>query len=167
MKKLIILLLILHCVIGLIGCSHKEPSVVINTYYAASDADVEQENTNLTEEQRKWSKMWELWVEGQVDSPYAELMTYQSEINNGGHGQYFTNVENTGDLQKEIMALETVLPSKLKGNLKRAYEAYVILENEGENEQAEKDLSQCDKVFYENEDEITRILEEYADKVKL
>lgn len=43
MKKLIILLLILHCVIGLIGCSHKEPSVVINTYYAASDADVEQE----------------------------------------------------------------------------------------------------------------------------
>ena len=73
----------------------------------------------LTEEQRKWNKMWGLWVEGQADSPFAELMTYQSEINNGGHDQYFTNVENTGDLQKEMMALETVLSSKLKDTLKK------------------------------------------------
>ena len=70
-------------------------------------------NTDLTEEQRKWNKMWDMWVEGQVDSPYAELMTYQSEINNGGHDQYFTNVENTGDLQKEIMVLRNVLSPKL------------------------------------------------------
>lgn len=124
-------------------------------------------NRGLTEEQRKWNKMWELWVEGQVDSPYAELMTYQSEINNGGHDQYFTNVENTGDLQKEIMALETVLSPKLKGNLKKAYEAYVILENGDEDEQAEEALSQCDDVFYENEEEINRMLEAYADKIKL
>ena len=85
-------------------------------------------NTDLTEEQRKWNKMWDMWVEGQVDSPYAELMTYQSEINNGGHDQYFTNVENTGDLQKEIMVLRNVLSPKLNENLKKAYEAYVILE---------------------------------------
>ncbi len=52
----------------------------------------------LTEEQLKWNKMWELWTEEKVASPYAELMTYQSEINNGGHDQYFSNVENTGDL---------------------------------------------------------------------
>ena len=71
----------------------------------------------LTEE--KWNKMWELWVEGQAESPYAELMTYQSEIKNGGHDQYFTNVENTGDLQKEMMALETVLSLRLKENLKK------------------------------------------------
>lgn len=124
-------------------------------------------NTDLTEEESKWNKIWELWVEGQVDSPYAELMTYQSEINNGGHDQYFTNVENTGDLQKEIMALEIVLSPKLKENLKKAYEAYVILRNENEDELEEEALSQCDDVFYENEDEINCILEEYADKVKL
>ena len=40
--------------------------------------------TELTEEQLKLNKMWELWVDEQVDSPYAELMNYQSEINNGG-----------------------------------------------------------------------------------
>ena len=63
----------------------------------------------LTEEQSKWNKMWELWTEKKVDSPYAELMTYQSEINNGGHDQYFTNVENTSDLNKEISDLEQIL----------------------------------------------------------
>lgn len=121
----------------------------------------------LTEAQRKWNKMWELWVEGQADSPFAELMTYQSEINNGGHDQYFTNVENTGNLQKEMMVLETVLPSMLKENLKNAYEAYLILEGKREDARAEETLEQCDDVFYENEAELNHILKEYADKVKL
>ena len=98
--------------------------------------------------------------------PYAELMTYQSEINNGGHDQYFTNVENTGDLQKEIMVLRNVLSPKLNENLKKAYNAYLILE-EKEDKQAEEILNKCDSVFYENEDEVNCILEEYADKVKL
>lgn len=111
--------------------------------------------------------MWDLWVEGQADSPFAELMTYQSEINNGGHDQYFTNVENTGDLQKEMMALETVLSPKLKDNLKKAYEAYLILEDNEGDEQAEEALEQCNDVFYENEEEINRTLKEYADNVKL
>ena len=71
-------------------------------------------NVELTEEQLKWNKMWELWTEEKVDSPYAELMTYQSEINNGGHDQYFTNVENTSDLSKEISALEQILSAELK-----------------------------------------------------
>lgn len=34
-------------------------------------------------------RLWELWEGERVDSPYAELMTYQSEINNGGHSQFF------------------------------------------------------------------------------
>ena len=32
----------------------------------------------LSKEDQKWNKMWSLWTEGQVKSPYAELMTYQS-----------------------------------------------------------------------------------------
>lgn len=61
---------------------------------------VKNKKTELTEEQLKWNKMWEMWANEQVDSPYAELMTYQSEIYNGGHSQYFTNVSNTNDLKK-------------------------------------------------------------------
>ena len=121
----------------------------------------------LTEEQLKWNKMCELWTEEKVDSPYAELMTYQSEINNGGHDQYFTNVENISDLNKEISALEQILSAELKNNLNKAYKAYLILEKKEEDEEAEETLEQCDDVFYENEEEINRLLEEYACKIEL
>ena len=121
----------------------------------------------LTEEQLKWNKMWELWTEEKVDSPYAELMTYQSEINNGGHDQYFTNVKNISDLNKEISALEQILSAELKNNLNKAYNAYLILEKKEEDEEAEETLEQCDDVFYENEEEINRLLEEYACKIEL
>lgn len=80
----------------------------------------------LTDEQKKWNRMWDLWVEGRADSPYAELMTYQGEINNGGHVQYFFNIENTDDLQRNMAVLETVLPAKLQENLRKAYNACII-----------------------------------------
>lgn len=120
----------------------------------------------LTEEQLKWNKMWNLWVEGNAESPYAELMTYQSEVNNGGHGQYFTNVENVGDLEKEMSALETVLSNKLVDNLHKAHKAYLILE-ENEDDEAEELLTQCDDVFYDNEEEINSKLKGYANSISI
>ena len=121
---------------------------------------------DLTEDQRKWNKMWELWAEEQADAPYAQLMTYQSEINNGGHDQYFTNVENIADLQNEISVLETILPVIHRDNLRKAYKAYLVLK-EKDDEEAEKILEQCDDAFYENETELNCILEEYAQKIEL
>ena len=118
----------------------------------------------LTEEQLKWNKMWELWTEEKAEVPYAQLMTYQSEINNGGHDQYFTNIENTTDLQKEISILETILPIKHLGNIQTAYKAYMALE---EDENAAEILEQCDDVFWENEEELNRILEGYAATIVL
>ncbi len=121
----------------------------------------------LTEEQLKWNKMWEIWSEGEAESPYAELMTYQSEINNGGHGQYFCNVENNDDLSKEISALETILSDKLVANLHNAYKAYLILEENEEDEKSEEVIKQCDDVFFANEEEINKELELYADTIQL
>ena len=121
----------------------------------------------LTEEQLKWNKMWELWAAEDVDSPYAELMTYQSEINNGGHGQYFCNVENNDDLSKEISALETILSDKLVANLHNAYKAYLILEENEEDEKAEEIIEQCDDMFFANEEEINKKLESYANTIQL
>ena len=46
-------------------------------------------------------------------------------------------------------------------------QAYLILENDDENEQAEETLEQCDDVFYENEEEINHKLEEHAKSIKL
>ena len=121
----------------------------------------------LTEEQLKWNKMWELWTEEKTKSPYTELMTYQSEINNGGHSQYFCNVDNVSDLKKEMSALEEILTPLLKENLQKAYEADLILEEKEDDEKAEEVLEQCDDVFYENEEQINRILQEYANTLEI
>ncbi len=50
---------------------------------------IQRNKIELSDDQKKEEKMWALWEEDLVESPYAELMTYQSEINNGGHSQYF------------------------------------------------------------------------------
>ena len=127
---------------------------------------LKKKKVKLTKEQCKWNKMWDLWSEEKVDSPYGQLMTYQSEINNGGHDQYFTNVENIADLQNEVSVLETILPVIHKDNLRKAYKAYLALK-EKEDEHSEEILEQCDDVFYENEAELNSILEEYAQKIEL
>ena len=121
----------------------------------------------LTEEQLKRNMMWELWTEEKVESPYAELMTYQSEINNGGHVQYFLNIDNHGNVEKEISALKTILSKKLTNNLEKAHNAYLILEEKEDDKKAEEILEQCDNMFYENEEEINQALEEYASKIEL
>lgn len=121
----------------------------------------------LTKEELQWNKMWDLWTEEKAESPYAELMTYQSEVNNGGHDQYFLNVENTGNLEKEMSVLEQILSAKLKENLRKAYQAYLVLEENEDDEDAEEILEQCDDTFWENEEEINQALEEYASKMQL
>ena len=122
---------------------------------------------DLTEEQLKWNKMWDLWTLGEADSPYAELMTYQSEVNNGAHVQYFCNVDNTGELKKEMSALSTVLSDKLVENLNRAYKAHLLLAENEDNEKAEEIAEQCDALFFENEEEINHMLEQYSAKIEL
>ena len=116
-------------------------------------------------EELKWNKMWDLWVEEKTTSPYTELMTYESEINNGGHMQFFVNVENTSDLPQTVSALYTVLSSTLKQNLEKAYNAYLEL---GEDDDTlDEILDECDNVFYKNESEIEKILKEYAKTIEL
>lgn len=123
--------------------------------------------SELSREQKKWNKMWDLWAENRADTPYAEVMTYQSEVNNGGHDQYFLNVEQTGDLQAEISILENVLSEELRSNLLTAYDAYQMLADKASDEEWEAILEGCDNVFFKNEEEINRILKEYAAKIEL
>ncbi len=111
--------------------------------------------------------MWDLWASGQVDSPYAELMTYQSEINNGGHDQYFVNVENVSDLRKEMATLTTILPETLQQNLQIAYRAYLESNEEGIDQSADEILEKCDEAFFENEEQINSLLKAYAERIVL
>lgn len=115
----------------------------------------------LSDEEKRLNQMWVLWAEGHADSSWRELMTYQGEINNGGHDQYFLNTGNTGDLQKKMAILETVLPEKLQSNLRKAYAAYRALSEKESDEKTQAILEQCDEVFDENEREIDCILKAY------
>jgi hypothetical protein len=66
----------------------------------------------LDEDELRWDKMWELWENEEAASPYAEIMTYEAEINNGGHSQYFYNLANSGNLA-EAEELLSLLPEPL------------------------------------------------------
>lgn len=121
----------------------------------------------LTAAELRWNHIWDLWTEGKATSPYAELMTYESEVNNGGHSQFFCNVSNTEDLQQVMNELRSVLSEELRQNLEKAYQADLRLEENEEDEEAEMILESCDDVFYEREKEILQILEQYAGAVDL
>ena len=121
----------------------------------------------LTIEAQKWNKMWDLWVEEEADSPYAELMTYQSEVNNGGHMQFFDNVSNTDDLSKNMEVLYSILEGTLRENIEKAYNAFLAYDENDENDTISEIMDECDDVFYANENEIERILKEYADTIEL
>lgn len=119
--------------------------------------------TKIPVSDEQWNRIWDTWAKGEAKAPYSQLMTYQSELYNGGHYQYFDNVSSEGTLQEDMKQLETILPPKFKKALKKAYKAYLILEeNDDDNEKAESVMEKCDDVFYDNEDEITQILERYA-----
>lgn len=121
----------------------------------------------LTEEEKKWNRMWDLWAEGEIESPCNELMTYQSEVNNGGHDQYFVNTSDNADIEKELSALYGILPEILKDNLQRAYDAYLKSEENEDDEEAIEILEKCDSTFWDNESEINKILEKYAENITL
>ena len=121
----------------------------------------------LFETDEKRNRMWDLWAEGEIESPYNELMTYQSEVNNGGHHQYFLNTENKGDVRKDIDALCTILSSVLTENIQTAFKSYVELEQDKNIETNEEILEQCDDVFYENEEMINGILERFCKEAEI
>lgn len=120
----------------------------------------------LPPEAIRWNKMWDMWADGQIESPYQDLMTYQSEVNNGGHSQFFFNVENTGDVNAVVNENLSILPEVHKQNLEEAYLAYRKY-NDSDDNKMDEILDNCDDVFYENEELINEILEKRAETIEL
>lgn len=124
--------------------------------------------TKIPVSDEQWNRIWDMWAKGEAKAPYSQLMKYQSELYNGGHYQYFDNVGSEGTLERDMKQLEAILPSKLRKNLKKAYKAYLVLEeNDDDNEKAESIIEKSDDLFYDNEDEINQILERYACEIEL
>ena len=114
----------------------------------------------LTTDQ-KLEKMWDLWAVDKLDLPCAKLMKYESEVNNGGHSQYFFNVANCGDLAAEVDAVLSMLPEPLRENLARGYAAFSEQDDISDDVNDEL-FEECDDVFYEHEQLIIDIIYEAA-----
>ena len=129
--------------------------------FKKKSVSVKESETTIPQESKKWNKMWELWEDERAESPYQELMTYQEEVNNGGHSQFFLNVDNTGDVDAVVSVLLPVLSGALSRNLEKAYTAYKKY-NESNEDKMDDILEKCDDVFYENESDINEILGKYS-----
>ena len=114
----------------------------------------------LTTDQ-KLDKMWDLWADDKLDLPCAKLMTYESEVNNGGHSQYFFNVANGGDLAVEVEAVLSMLPEPLRENLARGYAAFSEQDDISDDINDEL-FEKCDDMFYEHEQLIIDLIYEAA-----
>ena len=114
----------------------------------------------LTTDQRL-NKMWDLWAADKLNLPCAKLMKYESEVNNGGHSQYFFNVANCGDLVAEVESVLSMLPEPLRENLARGYAAFSEQDDISDDVNDEL-FEECDDVFYEHEQLIIDIIYEAA-----
>jgi hypothetical protein len=122
--------------------------------------DIFKKKTALTTDQ-KLDKMWDLWAVDKLDLPCAKLMKYESEVNNGGHSQYFYNVANCGDLAVEVEAVLFMLPEPLRENLARGYAAFSEQDDISDDVNDEL-FEECDDVFYKHEQLIIDIIYEAA-----
>ena len=125
-----------------------------------------QKNKELTEEERKWNLLWDNWAQGGAASPYAELMEYDSEVNNGGHFQYFLNGSLCGDVKEKVEHVLNNLPQPLYDNLKKAYDVFGALEDVYDLQNFERFI-QYDKILYENEELLVDVLKQYVDSLSL
>ena len=114
----------------------------------------------LTTDQ-KLDKMWDLWAINKLDLPCAKLMKYESEVNNGGHSQYFYNVANCTDLAVEVEAVLSMLPEPLRENLARGYAAFSEQDDISDDVNDEL-FEECDDVFYEHEQLIIDMIQAAA-----
>lgn len=121
---------------------------------------------SLSSEEQQWNKMWEKWENEVADAPYQQLMTYISEVNNGGHSQFFFNVDNTDDIEAVVKEVLRILPQALSHNLLTAFKAYKEYCDSNED-RMDKILDSCDDIFYENEETINELLNEYADTMEV
>lgn len=120
----------------------------------------------LTDEQLKMEYLWEQWRLEEVPEPYNTIMTYYKEIKKEGHTRFFLNIAFCGEVEKAVEKIGALLPEILRDNLKNAYSHYVVLVNE-ENEETEKKIAECDKIFDENEQLLLDMIQEYADTLEV
>lgn len=132
----------------------------------------------LSIEDQKWNKLWQLWSDVTLNNNYDNyiytLMTYSSEINNGGHLQFFLNERNNQvDFDIINQHLKTALSPLLYDNYFKAYNLFKSLNLKVEciedyvDVEMENHFQEFDKCFYDNEESINQTIKDYANTIEL
>lgn len=121
----------------------------------------------LTEEELKWNKMWDLWADDKLEEPISSLLTYDGAIQGEGHYCFFDNLDEEKEIKKVMKNLKKILSDEMYANLEAAYENYKKLEESDEDCCDEDGLPPYDVFYYEHEEEVQNILKEYASKIEL
>lgn len=125
--------------------------------------ETEEQNPELEE---KWYKMWQLWMNNRLESPYQEILTYENEVRNGSHLQYFNWIQEHEDFEKTVnVVLLNLKGTVLEPIFNKAYTAYQELDQN--EEVANQILLACDASFGDERDNIEKYLETIAAKIKL
>lgn len=126
----------------------------------------------LPKSAKQWNKIWELWSNFELDNPVKDLMTYISEINNGGHLQFFENLENNEeDITIVLNNIKSFLPNELIENLDNAYSTHKSLNTSIETiddyvaVEMENHFGKYDDILLNQEELINSIIQTEADKL--
>lgn len=112
--------------------------------------------TELTTEQIKLNKLWDMYASGELEQKNKDtyvLCDYESGVNGEGHSGFFFN--NEEDLPDYKSVLKNVLPTDMYTNFLKAYQSY--------NSDNEEEICEAaDDYFYQYEQKVIAILQEYA-----
>ena len=142
--------------------------IVANNYDKNKDMENEEDLYIAAE---KWNTLIDMWADGDLNGPINDLLTYDAEINNGGHLQFFENCNEDLDVMME--SLKGILSKKLYDNLNDAYRIYLSSDYNIENVNDYVDVAlegnydMHDDVYYDSYKEIRKIIQEYANKIEL
>ena len=122
------------------------------------------------QKEKRWQDMWERWENGELPSPYAEMLTYDRDVREGGHLQFFINAELRGANFFALMrALKQALPACHARNAAEAYRQYCALAIDIADDAAivqaldDAPLSAFDDFYDAHEEEMIDALEACAD----
>ena len=115
-------------------------------------------NTPLSDE-ALLDAFWQLWVKNELPSPYFELLTVISNLGALGHADFLNLLAKDDNLKRARSYSFDLLPEVIRTNFKNASQVYLANESRIGDEDF---LEEYDDIFYDNEQEIDKLLLSYA-----
>lgn len=115
--------------------------------------------TEISDDQIRLNRLWDLYASGELEEKNREvyfLCDYEAGVNGEGHSGFCFN--NEANLSAYQDALQKLLPDELYGNFLNATQSYTT-------DIEEEVCEAADDYFYQHEEKVIAILQEFANKL--